>query len=77
VHLAALVDTRGLGPPSYEEVHWSSDVDGDLGTGYELTADLSAGEHTVTVTIPDGLGSTLSVRAIIVVGGRPPRPMSG
>lgn len=77
VHLAALVDSRGLGAPSYEEVQWSSDVDGELGTGYELTADLSDGEHTVTVTVPDGLGSTLSARAIIVVGGRPPRPMSG
>ena len=77
VHLAAMVDSRGLGAPSYEEVHWSSDVDGDLGAGYELTADLSPGEHTVTVTVPDGLGGTLSERAIIIVGGRPPRPRSG
>lgn len=38
--------------------------------GRGSTLDLPAGEHTVTVTAPDGLGGTLSERAIIVVGGR-------
>ena len=43
------------------------------GGGYDLTADLEAGEHVLTVTAPDGLGGVLTERAIIVVGGRPAR----
>jgi hypothetical protein len=77
VRLGVSVDTRGLGAPAPEEVRWESDIDGDLGSGYAIAPDLEAGEHTVVVTVPDGLGGTLSERAIIVVGGRPQRPMRG
>jgi hypothetical protein len=70
VHLSAVIDHRGLGAPAPDEIRWSSDVVGDLGAGYGIAPDLPAGEHTVTVTAPDGLGGTLSERAIIVVGGR-------
>lgn len=77
VEVSAMVDTRGLGAPAPVEIRWSSDLDGELGAGYSLGAELNAGQHTVTVTAPDGIGGTLTERAAIVVGGRPRSTMSG
>ena len=71
VALAAMVDTRGLGAIAPTDIRWSSSLDGDLGFGYALTPDLSEGRHELTATAPDGLGSMLAERAIIIVGGRP------
>ncbi len=71
VALAALVDTRGLGPIAPQEIRWASSLDGDLGSGYSLTAYLNEGRHEVSVTAPDGVGGMLAERAIIVVGGKP------
>jgi hypothetical protein len=71
VALAALVDTRGLGPIAPQEIRWASSLDGDLGSGYLLTAYLNEGRHEVSVTAPDGVGGMLEERAIIVVGGKP------
>ncbi|HTE19763.1 MAG TPA: hypothetical protein VK689_15465, partial [Armatimonadota bacterium] len=71
VALKAMVDTRGLGALAPSEIRWSSNVEGDLGFGYAITAELSEGRHELTATAPDGLGGTLSERAIIIVSGRP------
>ena len=71
VALAAMVDTRGLGAIAPTDIRWSSNLDGDLGFGYALTPDLSEGRHELTATAPDGLGSMMAERAIIIVGGRP------
>ena len=71
VTLTALVDTRGLGPIMPQDIRWSSNLDGELGTGYSLAPHLNEGRHEVTVTAPDGLGGTLAERGIIIVGGRP------
>jgi hypothetical protein len=73
VALAAMVDTRGLGGIAASEIRWTSSLDGEIGAGYALTADLSEGRHELTATAPDGLGGRLSERAIIIVGGRPRR----
>ena len=73
VALAAHVDTRGLGPVIPQDIRWESNLDGELGTGYSLAPYLSEGQHELTVTAPDGLGGRLAERAIIIVGGRPPR----
>jgi hypothetical protein len=40
-----------------------------LGFGYALAPELRTGEHELTVTASDGIGGTLSERAIIIVGG--------
>ena len=40
-------------------------------SAYALTPDLSEGRHELTAAAPDGLGSMLAERAIIIVGGRP------
>jgi len=69
VALAASVNTRGLGAIAPQDIHWSSDLDGEIGFGYTLTADLRPGQHQLTVTAPDGLGGTISERGIIIVGG--------
>jgi hypothetical protein len=69
VALSALLDTRGHGALLPPEIRWSSNLDGELGAGYDLTAALSAGRHQLTVSAPDGIGGTLSERAIIIVGG--------
>jgi hypothetical protein len=69
VMLSAMIDSGGLGGVPPEEVSWHSDLDGELGRGIELQRALSPGRHEITVRAPDGLGGTLSERAIIVVGG--------
>jgi hypothetical protein len=50
-------------------VRWRSSLEGELGPGLRLTAELGEGRHELTVTAPDGLGGTLSERAIIIVSG--------
>ncbi|MEJ2483812.1 MAG: hypothetical protein P8049_12070, partial [Gemmatimonadota bacterium] len=46
---------------------WSSDVDGPIGTGREVSSVLSAGEHIVTLTVtdPQTLQATASVAITI------------
>lgn len=71
VALAAVVDTRGLGAIMPPDIRWTSNLDGELGSGYALTPDLREGRHELIATAPDGLGGMLAERAIIIVGGRP------
>jgi hypothetical protein len=73
IALSALVDTRGLGAIEPQEIRWHSNIAGELGAGFDLTAELSEGRHELTVTAPDGLGGLLAERAIIIVGGKPRR----
>ncbi len=69
VMLRVHIDLRGHGAPSAREVRWWSSIDGDLGVGTDLVAELSAGRHEVSVTAPDGVGGSLGERGIIIVGG--------
>jgi hypothetical protein len=71
VPLGAMIDCRGLGAVRPDEIRWYSDLDGELGVGYELAAQLGDGRHVITVTAPDGRGGSLAERGIIIVGGRP------
>jgi hypothetical protein len=71
VALSAMLDSRGLGAILPSDIRWSSNLDGEIGSGYALTPDLSKGRHELTATAPDGLGGTLAERGIIIVGGRP------
>lgn len=73
VALRAFVDTRGRGAIAPHEIRWYSNLEGELGAGLDLIAELSEGRHELTVTAPDGIGGTLSERAIIIVSGRPQR----
>jgi len=70
VSLSVAVDTRGLGAIAPADIRWSSSLDGKLGFGHALTADLREGQHEVTVTAPDGLGGTVAEHGTIIVGGR-------
>jgi hypothetical protein len=71
VALRAFVDTRGHGAIAPHEIRWRSSLEGELGVGLDLIAQLGEGRHEITATAPDGIGGTLSERAIIIVGGRP------
>ena len=71
VALSAFVDTRGLGAVLPQEIRWHSSLEGDLGAGLEVVAELGEGRHEITVTAPDGRGGTLSERGIIIVSGHP------
>jgi hypothetical protein len=71
--LSALIDTRGRGAVAQHEIRWSSSLQGEIGAGYDLIAELVEGEHLLTVTIPDGIGGILTEHAIIIVG----RPVRG
>jgi hypothetical protein len=56
----------GLG--EMEDAVWSSNLDGFLGRGFELVAEqLSAGFHTITVTVPDGVEGTTTAQVSIRV----------
>ncbi len=49
---------------------WSSSLDSALGTGATLLVDtLSAGEHIITLTATDSVGSSVNAFIIITVGG--------
>jgi hypothetical protein len=73
VALHAFVDTRGRGAVAPQEIRWHSSLEGDLGIGLDLIAQLGEGRHEITATAPDGIGGTLTERAIIIVGGHPQR----
>lgn len=47
---------------------WSSDVDGELGTGATLQVTLSTGSHTLTLTATDVQGATGSASVAVTVG---------
>jgi hypothetical protein len=55
----------GVCPP--DELHWASDVDGDLGTGHQLAVPLSPGEHRITATAPDGTGGRSTATVCLTV----------
>lgn len=69
VLLRVRVDLSGYPSPSPHELHWSSSVDGELGTGFDLLTGLSTGTHQLTVSGPDGAGSTMQAHGIIIVSG--------
>ena len=73
VALSAFIDTRGLGPVAPHEIRWHSSLQGELGAGYELIAELGEGEHVITATAPDGRGGSLAERGIIIVSGHSAR----
>jgi hypothetical protein len=70
IALSAMIDCRGLGAVPPDEIRWHSDVEGDIGSGYEVAPLLRDGRHVITVTAPDGRGGSLSERGIIIVSGR-------
>jgi hypothetical protein len=52
----------------HADVLWSSDIDGDLGVGYELVLQtLSVGQHKITLSVPDGLGGNAASSVAITV----------
>ncbi len=55
------------------DISWSSDLDGDLGTGGSVTAALTDGTHVVTASVTDSSGNsasdTVSVTLEVVGGG--------
>jgi hypothetical protein len=71
VALGAMVNNRGRRSLPPTDIRWRSSLQGELGFGYALTADLGEGEHEVVASAPDGRGGLLEERAIIIVGGRP------
>ncbi len=48
-------------------IKWSSSLDGDLGTGKEITSKLSAGTHTIIAMVTDSGGKTRDVSVTITV----------
>jgi hypothetical protein len=71
VPLSAGIDCRGLGAVAPDEIRWHSDLEGDLGVGYDVSPQLREGRHVISATAPDGRGGSLEERGIIIVGGRP------
>jgi hypothetical protein len=51
-----------------EDVVWTSNLDGVLGRGFEVVADdLSAGVHTITLSVPDGQGGMATASTLLRV----------
>ena len=68
------IEDGEIAPTAYE---WSSDKDGTLGQGALLSAGLSAGEHTVTVTVTDSDGQRGSASVTIHVAAPAKEPLGG
>ena len=49
---------------------WSSDLDGELGTGETFNLQLSAGDHVISLDITDSEGNTEEESVNIIVGGQ-------
>lgn len=52
------------------QFHWSSNVDGNLGIGEYLLANLSYGAHTITLTVTDSDGNSTSSHVSVFVGSK-------
>ena len=48
-------------------VEWNSNVDGPLGTGASLEVQISAGTHTITASVTDAGGRTVSSDVTLTV----------
>ena len=51
----------------HESVRWSSDRDGELGTGKRFYAKLSPGRHLVTLTVTDARGVPASAGVTVII----------
>jgi hypothetical protein len=51
-------------------LRWSSSRDGDLGTGSQVLASLSPGEHVLTFTATDSDGNPVTATVRVYGGGR-------
>ena len=70
--LSIILDGSGYdledGILSGENITWSSDVDGFLGTGENLLVDLSYGYHTLTLEVQDSDGNTSQKSISVFIG---------
>jgi len=57
----------GVCPP--DELHWASDLDGDLGTGRQPAVPPGPGRHRITATAPDGTGRRCTATARVTLRG--------
>jgi hypothetical protein len=51
------------------QISWSSNLDGNLGSGANVAATLSDGNHTLTASVTDSAGATSSDSVNVTVGG--------
>ena len=68
--LSAVVDDPEDGELDGSSVTWSSDLDGAIGTGTEVTVDASTlveGQHELTVTATDSAGATASATTTVLI----------
>jgi hypothetical protein len=69
-----LLKGRGYDPEDglleAEALEWRSDLDGLLGTDTEVLATLSAGQHTITLTVTDSDGNVATADIDVFVGYR-------
>jgi hypothetical protein len=51
---------------------WSSNLQGQLGTGSELNVKLQPGNHIITLTATDSNNNSISTTTNLIIGGQPP-----
>lgn len=53
-------------------VQWTSDLQGNLGSGSSLSVQLQPGTHHITLTGTDSDGNSLTATTTVIMGGAPP-----
>lgn len=56
------------------QIHWTSSLQGPLGTGTTITHTLGTGTHTITASVTDGDNNTGSAQITVTVGTAAPAP---
>ena len=68
-------DTEDDDVPLTASLDWTSDIDGDIGTGGSFSTTLSDGDHTITAEVIDSGNKTRSASISITVGTPPASPV--
>lgn len=75
VHVIGTAYDREDGQLTGDDLRWTSTLDGDLGRGSQVSATLSPGQHTITLTATDSDGNQGTDTISLFTGHRSYMPL--